>query len=72
LREIRERLQKAQSNSKATSKSKALNYLKYIVSLPWREIRERGEPKAHENHSTTLNLKLPTITNVSSLSRGER
>jgi hypothetical protein len=40
-RDKRERLQKALSNSKATSKSKALNYLKCIVSLPWREIRER-------------------------------
>jgi ribosomal protein L13E len=44
----RVRLQKAQSNSKATGKSKALNYLKCIVSLPWREIRERGYAEKRE------------------------
>jgi hypothetical protein len=73
-RDNRERLQKAQSNSKATSKSKALNYLKCIVSLPWREIRERGYRKPIQTPKPQANRKLilPQMHRLSPVERDKR
>jgi hypothetical protein len=55
-RDNRERLQKAQSISKATGKSKALNYLKCIVSPVEIDKRERLQ-KAYSNSKATSKSK---------------